>query len=261
MVDLGKKKSFIGLGKRGDPLFAPDNMPKHIAIIMDGNGRWAKKKGLPRAAGHKAGMDALHRVVEWCVNAQIEALTVYAFSTENWKRPHVEVDYLMDLLVEYMQKELASLHEQNICIHPIGHWETLPQKASEVSSYARDHTKNNTGLMFNLAVNYGSRQEIVGAVQKIAACVKANEIQPPEITEALFASYLDTAGQPEPDLLIRTAGNMRLSNFLLWQLAYTELYYTDIYWPDFTGDHLAQAVLDYQKRQRRFGGLDQQQEQ
>lgn len=237
-----------------------DKMPRHIAIIMDGNGRWAQNRGLPRTAGHRAGMEALHGIVECCVHWQVEVLTVYAFSTENWKRPRKEIECLMNLLVEYMHKELQALYDQNIQIRPIGNWTALPKKAYEVSKEAKEYTKNNTWMLFNLAVNYGGRLEIVEACKKITNACLAGQVTMQEITEDLFASYLDTGGQPDPDLLIRTAGEMRLSNFLLWQSAYTEFYRTDIFWPDFTGDHLAQAIYEYQNRKRRFGGLKQEQE-
>lgn len=230
-------------------------LPSHVAIIMDGNGRWAKKRGLPRAAGHRAGAEALRGVVKACGDLGIHYLTVYAFSTENWKRPQEEIDALMGLLVEYIEKELDVLKKNNVRIKAIGNIEQLPSNALTRIQKAEEETKNNQRLFLQIALNYGGRRDILNAVQKISADVLAGKILPEKIEEPVFASYLATAGIPEPDLLIRTAGEKRLSNFLLWECAYTEFWFTDIFWPDFTTEHLYSAINDFQHRQRRFGGL------
>lgn len=230
-------------------------LPQHLAIIMDGNGRWAKKRGLPRSAGHRAGVDTLRKVIEMCVELKIQVLTVYAFSTENWKRPQDEVSILMNLIVEYLRRELDEMHKQNIRIRPIGDISALPGEARDEMNRAMEATKKNSGLQFNVALNYGGRREIVEAARAIARKVVENKISPEEITEKVFADHLFTAGQPEPDLLIRPSGELRISNFLLWQLAYAEFYYTNIYWPDFNKSELLKAILDFQKRNRRYGGI------
>lgn len=230
-------------------------MPRHVAIIMDGNGRWAKKRGLPRAAGHRSGAEALRGVVKACGDLGIPYLTVYAFSTENWKRPKEEVSVLMDLIVEYLQKELDELHQQNIKIRTIGSIKELPFNAREELAKAEKTTAQNSGLKLNVALNYGGRMEILEAARTVARQVETGVLQSSEITEELFSSYLFTAGQPDPDLLIRPSGEYRISNFLLWQLAYAELYFTDIYWPDFSKEEFYRAILDFQGRNRRYGGV------
>lgn len=230
-------------------------LPLHIAIIMDGNGRWAQKKGLPRSFGHRAGVESLREVVKACVELEIKFLTVYAFSTENWKRPQEEINTLMNLLIEYLQKELDELCANGIRINPIGKLFELPVSAREAVLAARERSRHNKGLTLNVALNYGSRSELVEAVRTIAQKASAGELAPEEVDEELVSSHLYTAGQPDPDLLIRPSGDYRVSNFLLWQLAYTEFWLTPVLWPDFRRVHLLQAIVDYQGRQRRFGGL------
>lgn len=233
----------------------PARLPAHVAIIMDGNGRWATKRGLPRTFGHRAGVNALRQVVELCVELEIGYLTVYAFSTENWKRPREEVNVLMELLVEYLYKEIDELCANNVRINPIGGLADLPAKPREAVYAARERSRNNTGLVFNVALNYGGRAELVQAIREIAGEVKAGRIKIADIDDRVIAGHLYTAGQPDPDLLIRPSGDYRVSNFLLWQLAYTEFWLTDTMWPDFGKRDLLQALLDFQRRERRFGGL------
>lgn len=230
-------------------------LPYHVAIIMDGNGRWAQERGLPRAAGHREGMESLRIVVKLCLEFKIKILTVFAFSTENWKRPREEIDILMSLLCEYIQKELDELNKQNVQIRAIGNIQELPLQAQKELKRAEKLTSSNHDLILNIALNYGGRLEIVEAARKIAIRVKNGEIEPLEIDESLFKQHLYTADLPDPDLLIRPAGELRISNFLLWQLAYTEFWCTPIYWPDFRENEFFQALLDFQKRKRRFGGL------
>jgi len=230
-------------------------LPKHVAIIMDGNGRWAQRRGLPRSIGHRAGVESLREIVKLCVELSIQTLTVYAFSTENWKRPQEEVNTLMDLLIEYLQKEIDELCANNIRVKAIGQIEKLPETARRCVHMAWERSRNNQGLTLNLALNYGSRAELVEAIQMIAEKVARRELAPQDIDEGMISSCLYTAGQSDPDLLIRPSGDCRLSNFLLWQLAYTEFWLTPVMWPDFRRMHLLQAFLDYQRRERRFGGL------
>lgn len=232
-----------------------DKLPRHIAIIMDGNGRWAKGKGLPRALGHRAGVESLRDIVTTCVNMKLGALTVYAFSTENWKRPKDEVRLLMKLFSEYLDSEIDELHRKNVRIRFIGKVDELAVELQEKVEKAQIHTVNNTGLVFNLAVNYGGRAEIVRSVQIIGEKIAKGELLPQDITENIIHDNLYTADLPDPDLLIRPSGDFRTSNFLLWQLAYTEYWFTDVYWPDFKPEHLMEAIVAYQKRDRRFGGL------
>lgn len=235
--------------------FDQDKLPRHIAIIMDGNGRWAKSKGLPRAFGHRAGVESLREIVTTAVNMNIEVLTAYAFSTENWKRPTDEVGLLMKLFSEYLDSEIDELHQKNVQIRFIGKVEGLAIELQDKVKKAQLYTKENTGLVFNLAVNYGGRAEIVRSVQMIAEKIAKGELLPQDINENSIQNNLYTADLPDPDLLIRPSGDFRTSNFLLWQLAYTEFWFTDIYWPDFTPEHLIEAIIEYQKRDRRFGGL------
>ncbi|HBK54454.1 isoprenyl transferase [Syntrophomonas wolfei] len=237
-----------------------NNLPQHIAIIMDGNGRWASKRLMPRTMGHRAGMSSLKEVVRACSDLGVSALTVFAFSTENWKRPLQEVDYLMKLLVEYLHRELDELHANAVRINVLGDYNSLPHQCRLEIAEALENTRYNKGLKFNIALNYGSRAEIIAAVKKLASGLLAGEISLEEISEESFAACLTTAGMPDPDLLIRTAGEMRISNFLLWQIAYTELWVTDCLWPDFSREHLMQAIWDYQHRERRFGGLSRSQQ-
>jgi undecaprenyl diphosphate synthase len=229
------------------------NLPVHVAIIMDGNGRWAKKRGLPRTAGHRAGVRAVKRVVRIASEIGVGYLTLYTFSTENWKRPKREVSAIMKLLEETTRRELSELLENNVRLIATGDIEMLPQKRREVLVDAINKTTNNTGLVLNLALNYSGRNEIIEAVKNIARDVAVGRIKPDSIDDGLFATYLQTNGLPDPDLLIRTSGEMRISNFLLWQTSYTELYVTDVLWPDFSEDDFLQALLDYQSRERRFG--------
>lgn len=237
-------------------LIDKDKLPRHIAIIMDGNGRWAKARRLPRVEGHRNAVKTVRDVVEACGELEIEVLTLYAFSTENWKRPGLEVRALMRLLREQLRKQTSELDQNNVQLHAIGQIDKLPKIVSQELEKSIDLTKDNTGLILNLALNYGSRQEIIQAVQKIAQAVKDRSFDLNEIDEELFANYLYTSNLPEPDLLIRTSGEMRISNFLLWQLAYSELYITPVLWPDFARRDLFIAIVDYQSRHRRFGGLD-----
>ena len=230
-------------------------MPKHIAIIMDGNGRWASKRGLPRIAGHRVGMESLERVVECFDELDIHYLTVYAFSTENWKRPAEEVNALMDLMVEFIDKKIDYLDRKGVRVNPIGLVDKIKGETFERIMYAKERTKDNDHLIFNVALNYGGRQEIVQGIQTICRRVQAGELSIDEINEEMVSQVLFTAGQPDPDLLIRPSGELRVSNFLLWQIAYCEFWTTDVLWPDFRKEDLWRAIYDYQNRQRRFGGL------
>lgn len=230
-------------------------LPRHVAIIMDGNGRWAAGKGRPRVAGHRAGADAVRRTVETSARLGIECLTLYAFSTENWKRPRFEIRALMDLLVEYLRKELRSLKENNIQFRMIGRSEELHISVLEQIRKAELATFQNTGMRLNIALNYGSRTEIVDAVRRIAREVAAGHLQPDEVDQDLISGNLYTRALPDPDLLIRTSGEMRISNFLLWQIAYAEIHVTETLWPDFGERELLSALIDYQKRDRRYGRI------
>lgn len=230
-------------------------LPRHIAIVMDGNGRWAQSRSLPRLAGHDAGMKALKGIVKACGRRGIEYLTVYAFSTENWKRPKQEVKGIFNLLIVYIDKELEEMHRENVKIGILGEYGELPPKAVASLHKSLQTTKDNTGLRFNIALNYGSRAEIIRAVQRISEQRAAGVLAPEDITEDLFAGVLYTRDIPDPDLVIRTSGEQRLSNFLLWQTAYSEFYFTDTLWPDFTEDHLVEACTAFQNRKRRFGDI------
>ncbi|UCF62796.1 MAG: isoprenyl transferase [bacterium] len=234
------------------------HLPQHVAIIMDGNGRWAKKRGLPRVAGHNEGIKSVRAVVEACGDLGIKVLTLYTFSKENWLRPRQEVSALMKMLVSTLRKEINELQEKNVQLRAIGNIEDLPEPAYRELLYGIERTKHNTGLMLNLALSYGGRQEIVDAVREIAQKVKAGIIQPEEIGERVFAAHLHTYDLPDPDLLIRTSGESRISNFLLWQSAYTEIYVTKTYWPDFRKDELYDALLNFLSRERRFGRVSEQ---
>lgn len=230
-------------------------LPRHVAIIMDGNGRWAHRRGMPRAYGHRAGVESLREVVRTSAELGLDVLTVYAFSTENWKRPQEEVDILMDLLVEYLHKEIDELCTNNISVRAIGRIKDLPLSAREALAVAWQRSKDNTGLTLNIALNYGGRTELVEAVKSIGVEVSKGNLDPENIDEKTISDYLYTAGQPDPDILIRPSGDYRVSNFLLWQLAYTEFWLTTVMWPDFRSVHLLQAMVDFQRRDRRFGGL------
>ena len=233
----------------------PEKIPRHIAIIMDGNGRWAQKRGLPRTLGHRAGADTLREIVRAASDLGVGALTAYAFSTENWKRPHAEVSLLMKLIAEYLDSDMEEMHVNNVQIRFIGKIDELSEVLQHKIEQAQNLTKSNTGLILNLAVNYGGRAEVVRAVQILVQQATAGLIKPEDITENSIQQVLYTADMPDPDLLIRPSGDYRLSNFLLWQCAYTEFWFTDLNWPDFTPETLVQAILDFQKRDRRFGGL------
>jgi undecaprenyl diphosphate synthase len=233
-------------------------LPQHVAIIMDGNGRWATRRGLPRVAGHRQGVEALREVIRTSDELGIKYLTLYAFSTENWKRPAAEIDALMSLLVEYLRKEIRELNSNNVKISVLGQVEAFPTVAQSEIANAVELTKNNTGLNVNIALNYGGRAEIVRAAKAIAMDVLDKKISIDDIDERLFSNYLYTANIPDPDLLIRTSGEFRLSNFLLYQIAYTELVFTapDVLWPDFDKKAYLEAIMEYQRRQRRYGGLN-----
>ena len=230
-------------------------LPKHIAIIMDGNGRWAQKKGLPRAMGHKAGMEAIKKTVKSCSDLGIRILTVYAFSTENWRRPQDEVNYLMSLLVEYMRKEVNALHNNKVKIKVLGDIDILPDQTKKEINDAIRLTDKNQGLQFNIALNYGGRTEILNACKKLVQGISDGSVDKSSINEAVFANYLYTGNDPDPDLIIRTSGEQRISNFLLWQGAYSELMFVDQLWPDFDEKALRSAIIEYQSRDRRFGAL------
>ena len=230
-----------------------DRLPRHIAIIMDGNGRWAKRRRLPRIAGHRAGISAVRQAVEACARLGVPYLTLYAFSVENWKRPHTEIKLLMSLLREYLKKEIGELNRQNIRLAVIGRIQELPKPVVQDLQNALDRTRQNTGMRLILALNYGARAELVDAVQELLTHAKQNGGV--TVNEALLSEHLYTRDLPDPDLLIRTSGELRLSNFLLWQVAYAELWVTETLWPDFKQRDLFQAIIDFQKRERRYGGL------
>ena len=232
-----------------------NNIPLHIAIIMDGNGRWAKAQGKARTFGHKAGAETLKTIVRAADKLGVKVLTVYAFSTENWKRPLEEVNFIMDLLCLYLTKEIDEFNANNVQVRFIGTRQGMSQKVLEKMDYALKATQDNTGIILNIAVNYGSQLEIVEAVRKIAAQAVAGELAVEAIDESVVEANLYTAGLPAPDLLIRPGGDVRISNFLLWQIAYAEIYYTNTYWPDFKPADLVDAIRVFQGRERRYGGL------
>ena len=232
----------------------PIAVPTHVAIIMDGNGRWARARGLPRIAGHKQGAEAVRSTVRACSDLGISYLTIYAFSSENWKRPASEVDDLMGLLRLYIRRELADLGREGVRIRFIGDRSRLDADIIRLISESEESTKDNKGLMFTVALNYGGRQEILQAARVFAQNVRDGEHESEDLSEQLFESYLQSKDMPDPDLLIRTSGEQRLSNFLLWQSAYTEFLFTSTLWPDFKREHLEQAVHEYQRRERRYGG-------
>ncbi len=230
-----------------------ERLPRHVAVIMDGNGRWAKRKGLPRIMGHRQGVDALKDLLRCCKDWGIQALTAYAFSTENWGRPHEEVDFLMTLFERVLKRELQEMMQENVRIQFVGNLAALPRSLQAEIERSMTETQDNPGIQFTVATNYGGRQEILQACRAIAIQVQQGHIQPDEIDEALFSRHLYTANVCDPDLLIRTSGEMRLSNFLLWQMAYAELYITDALWPDFDRAQFHKALSAYQQRDRRFG--------
>lgn len=234
------------------------NLPQHIAIIMDGNGRWAKKQGMLRAFGHENGAKSVKVTVETCARLGVKNLTLYAFSTENWNRPKLEIDTLMKLLVSSLRKELKSLIDNNIRLSTIGNTDKLPKSIQKELLEVIEKTKENTRMTLTIALSYGSREELISAVKKITSKVKNNIISIDAIDEAIINEHLYTQNLPDVDLLIRTSGEHRISNFLLWQIAYAELYFTDVLWPDFTEEHLYEAIISYQKRERRFGKTSEQ---
>jgi undecaprenyl diphosphate synthase len=233
----------------------PHNIPKHVAIIMDGNGRWAKQRAMPRVAGHRAGMKTVKEITKAADEIGVQVLTLYAFSTENWKRPAQEVEFLMRLPQEYLATELEELIERNVQVRMVGYEENLPDYTLQAIREAREKTGHNTGLILNFALNYGSRAEMISAVKQIAQEAKEGKLDIEQIDETMFSSYLTTRGLPDPDLLIRTSGELRLSNFMLWQLAYSEFWFSDVYWPDFSRKHFYEAIKAYQQRNRRYGAL------
>ena len=235
-----------------------DKLPQHVAIIMDGNGRWAKKQGLLRPAGHKRGTQGVKQAVEGCAELGVSYLTLYAFSTENWNRPKKEVSTLMNLLVSSLKKEIKTLQDNDVSLHTIGNIDTLPEKAQRELKEVIEKTKSNKRLRVTLALSYGGREEILKSLQEICVKVKNNIISPAEIDESLINNHLYTYDMPDVDLLIRTSGEQRVSNFLLWQIAYAEFYFTSVLWPDFTKEHLHDAIYNYQKRERRFGKTSEQ---
>ncbi len=233
-------------------------LPDHIAIIMDGNGRWAKKRGFFRNIGHESGAKSVKKIVEACAELNVKFLTLYAFSTENWNRPKLEIDLLMKLLISSLKKELKTLQKNNIKLHAIGNINSLPDTVSKELSDVIEKTKDNTRLTLTLALSYGSREEIIKTIKEISLKVKNNLISPENIDISIINNHLYTRNLPEVDLLIRTSGEQRISNFLLWQIAYAELYFTDVLWPDFGKENLYEAILNYQKRERRFGKTSEQ---
>jgi undecaprenyl diphosphate synthase len=239
-----------------DQLRQRGNVPRHIAIIMDGNGRWAKARGVPRLMGHRAGRESVREAVRGCVALGVEILTLYTFSIENWNRPRREVEALMRILRETLRAEREELRSNGVRLQVIGRPEDLPGAVRDVLRETEDDLAGSRGLLLNLALSYSGRAEIVDAVRRILADHRRGAFDPAQIDEAFIASYLYTAGLPDPDLLIRTSGEMRLSNFMLWQAAYTEMWITDTLWPDFRRRHLYEAVADFQKRERRFGRVD-----
>ena len=232
-------------------------LPRHVAIIMDGNGRWARGKNLPRVDGHRAGISAVRETVETAARLELGVITLYAFSVENWKRPRFEVATLMLLLKEYLRKELCTLMENNIRFVPIGRVEGLDASVQRELRHAEEKTAGNKGLLFQIALNYGGRAEIIDTVNRIACILREKDLRDFVVDEDFFASHLYTANVCDPDLLIRTSGEMRLSNFLLWQIAYAEIHVTKVLWPDFRRRHLFEAIIDFQARDRRYGGVDE----
>ena len=241
-----------------DELKSKGNIPQHIAIIMDGNGRWAKKRSLPRVAGHRKGVEVVREIVEACVNLGVKILTLYTFSTENWNRPKDEVSTLMRLIVKSLQSETNELHSNNIRLTTIGDTNSLPSIVNKELLAAMEKTAGNTKMTLNLALSYSGRWELVEAIKNITNQVVAGKLKAKEINEELISSYLSTSQMPDPDLLIRSGGEFRISNFLLWQIAYSEIFISDVLWPDFTTKHLVEAIKDYNKRERRFGLVSEQ---
>ncbi|MEP0860962.1 MAG: isoprenyl transferase [Ignavibacterium sp.] len=256
-MKLSKKKSASD-EKLQNELKKSGEIPKHIAIIMDGNGRWAKKRGLPRVAGHKRGVDTVKDIVEACAEIGVKYLTLYTFSTENWKRPKEEVSTLMRLLLNSLRDRVDELCENDIRLTTIGDTDSLPYEVQKQLKADIERTKNNKKMILNLALSYSGRWEIIEAVKKISRAVEKGDLKPDEINEQLFSKFLTTKDLPDPDLVIRTSGEFRVSNFLLWQIAYSEFVITDIYWPDFNRHHLYESIRAFQKRERRFGKVSEQ---
>ena len=240
------------------PKLSKTLIPNHVAVVMDGNGRWAKQRGLPRTAGHEAGEAALFDLVEGAIEIGVKEISAFAFSTENWNRPKMEVELLMSLLINSLKNELKTLQENNIRLNSIGNLDLLPKSAQKKLQEVIETTKNNSRMVLTLALSYGSREELINAVKNISNKVKNNIISIDNIDESIINQHLYTRDLPEVDLLIRTSGEHRISNFLLWQIAYSELYFTDVLWPDFKEDDLYQAIISYQKRERRFGKTSEQ---
>ncbi|UCE20336.1 MAG: isoprenyl transferase [Gemmatimonadota bacterium] len=236
-----------------DEILAAGNLPRHVAVIMDGNGRWAQKRGLPRIEGHRAGIKSVRDIVEATGELGVEMLTLYAFSTENWNRPRFEVSVLMKLLLQTINSEINELDEKNVKVTAIGRLHDLPDGTRKALVKAMDRTTENSGLILNLALSYSGRSEIIDAIKKLGQALQKGTFDIDAINEAQFQNFLYTTRFPDPDLLIRTSGELRLSNFMLWQMAYTEIWVTDVLWPDFRRQHLYQALKDYQARERRFG--------
>ncbi|MDQ0253680.1 undecaprenyl diphosphate synthase [Evansella vedderi] len=252
---LTELKKQLSQNKKDIELLHNENIPEHVAIIMDGNGRWAKRRGLPRVAGHREGMNVIRKIVRQSNKLGVKVLTLYAFSTENWKRPKDEVDFLMRLPERYLNKELPVLMEENVVVRMTGSKEDLPRFTLNAVENAIEKTKNNDGLILNFALNYGSRYEIIQAVKKLYLSIDNQTESVDDITEESLSKFLMTGDLKDPDLLIRTSGEIRLSNFMLWQLAYSEFWFTDVLWPDFTEEHFNEAIRVYQKRIRRYGGV------
>ena len=246
------EQTALSYAKLGLP---PEAVPRHIAIIMDGNGRWAQQRGEERMFGHQTGARSVRGIVTECARLELDVLTLYSFSIENWKRPANEVSFLMDLYVEYLVGELPTMMKNNVQFKQVGRREGLPQRVLDELDRVTNETSGNTGLILALALNYGSRAEIADAAKDIARKVQSGELDPESITEGVFADHLYTAGMPDPDLLVRTAGEMRVSNYLLWQISYSEIYVSDVCWPDFTVDELHKSIHAFAKRQRKFGGV------
>ena len=260
MID-SLKRWFVGNKKKKTDdtdrvqILAQGPLPKHVAVIMDGNGRWAKKRGLPRIAGHHAGMNTVRQTIRAADELGIEVLTLYSFSTENWKRPAEEVEFLMKLPAEFLKTDLQELVDRNVRVQMLGALDDLPKHTYHAISRFQEETKENTGMILNFALNYGARAELMTAMKQMLASIKAGEIDEASIDESTVNRYLYTAGLPDPDLMIRTSGEIRISNFMLWQLAYSELYFTDVAWPDFNREHFFRAIEDFQRRSRRYGAV------
>lgn len=251
LFDQAKEKKELIINENG-------SIPAHIAIIMDGNGRWAKKRFMPRVYGHKEGMNTVKKIAVHASKRGVKVLSLYAFSTENWKRPNDEVNFLMNLPIDFFDVFMPDIQKNNIKVTAVGHLEQLPEKTQSIINKAIDKTKDNDGLVLNFAFNYGSRQEITDMIKEVATKAAAGEIEPEKITEEYISTHLSTSfleDYENPELLIRTSGEIRISNFLLWQIAYSELYFTDVLWPDFDATCLDEAIATYQSRNRRFGGL------